>query len=412
MNSAERSEGKLVITGYRGSIASVLFEEGLPVQISLEPEETGSILGNVYLGRVQNVVKNLNAAFVEIAPGVAGYYSLEENRRHWFAGAASGDGAFPEAKEGPVKAGDTLMVQVERDAVKTKAPVLTGNVTLTGKYCVFSSQNSHISFSGKLSNREWKTAVRAEIEAKNHSPYGLIVRTNAGGLSAEEIFTEFSALRDRFVCLAGERNFRTDKSLLYQAPAGYVNDVKNAYSAGLSAVVTDRRDIYDTLAEYLRECQPEDLEKLNFYEDPLLSLGALYSLETVISEALQPRVWLRSGGYLVIEPTEALTVIDVNTGKYAGKKAHRDTLMKINLEAADAVAWQIRLRNLSGIIIVDFIDMETEEDKEALLDHLRRAVRKDPVKTAVVDMTPLNLAELTRKKIKRPLHEQVRLGRR
>ena len=147
--------------------------------------------------------------------------------------------------------------------------------------------------------------------------------------------------------------------------------------------------------------------RLSFYSDALLPLGKLYSLENAFEKALGKNVWLKSGGYLVIEPTEAMTVIDVNTGKYSGRKNMQDTIYKINMEAADEIGRQLRLRNLSGIIIVDFIDMEREEDRKTLLAHLGDVVSKDPVKTTVVDMTALNLVELTRKKVRRPLHEQV-----
>ena len=153
--------------------------------------------------------------------------------------------------------------------------------------------------------------------------------------------------------------------------------------------------------------QKEDADRLTLYEDSLLPLSKLYSLETAFEKALGKNVWLKSGGYLVIEPTEAMTVIDVNTGKYSGRKNMQDTICRINMEAADEIGRQLRLRNLSGIIIVDCIDMEREEDRKALLAHLGDVVSKDPVKTTVVDMTALNLVELTRKKMRRPLHEQV-----
>ena len=183
--------------------------------------------------------------------------------------------------------------------------------------------------------------------------------------------------------------------------------MRDAYEGRLSSIVTDDRGLYDQLKAYLKEEQPEDLEKLEFYDDSLLPLYKLYSLETVLDRALGKRVWLKSGGYLVIEPTEAMTVIDVNTGKYEGRKKMADTIRKINNEAAFTIAAQLRLRNLSGIIMVDFIDMEQEEDKKALLDCLKQAVSTDPVRTVVVDMTPLGLVELTRKKVRKPLYEQA-----
>ncbi len=391
---------KLIITEYKDKIASVLMENSRPVQISMEPDNQESILGNIYIGRVQNIVKNINAAFVEIAPGQVCYYSLSENRLHWF-------GNIPENR--PLRIGDEIMVQVEKDGIKTKSPMLTSNISLSGKYCVLTSLHSQISFSSKIRSPLWKETLKSHLESERTGEWGGIIRTNAKSAEEEAILAEFKTLSGQFKKILEERKFRTCYSLLYQAFPAYLNEVRNAYSVSLKEIVTDKKPLYDEIFSYLSVYQPEDLGKLKFYEDPLLSLSSLYSLQTVFSQAVQPRVWLKSGGYLVIEPTEAMTVIDVNTGKFSGKKNMRETLLKINLEAAEAVARELRLRNLSGIIVVDFIDMETDEDKETLMEHLRLAVQKDPIKTTVVDMTRLNLVEITRKKVRPSLYQQIRV---
>ena len=171
--------------------------------------------------------------------------------------------------------------------------------------------------------------------------------------------------------------------------------------------MTDCADIHRELNVYLTAHQPEDLPKLSFYEKAAPSLDSIYGLSKAFDEALKERVWLKSGGYLIIQPTEALTVVDVNTGKYTGKQKRSDTFLKINLEAARELARQLRLRNLSGIIVADFIDMEREEDKRALMAVLASELKQDPVKTTLVDMTPLGLVEITRKKVQKTLAEQV-----
>lgn len=394
-----KPQSKLIITEYRDKIVSVLTEGSRPVQISLESKEQESILGNIYIGRVQNIVKNINAAFVEIAPGITGYYSLTENRRHWL-------GDKPE--ERTLRIGDEIMVQVEKDGIKTKAPMLTSNISLAGKYCVLTVLFPNISFSGKIRSSQWKETVKGLIEARKQPSYGVIVRTNARDAGHEEILQELDRLSGEFEKILAQRAFRACYSLLCEASPPFLREIRNVYTDTLTAIVTDKQELYDEIFRYLSFNQPEDLDKLTFYEDSLLSLSSLYSLETVIGEALQPRVWLKSGGYLVIEPTEALTVIDVNTGKFSGHKNPQDTLMKINLEAAQAVARELRLRNLSGIIVVDFIDMESEENRKLLMETLRSAVRKDPVKTTVVDMTKLGLIEITRKKVRPSLYQQAR----
>ena len=187
----------------------------------------------------------------------------------------------------------------------------------------------------------------------------------------------------------------------------YLYSLQNLNQGQLDAIITDDLAIYEQIRDYLQEFQPENCQKLRFYEDKLVSLNKLYSLDIRLQEALQERVWLKSGGYLVIQPTEALIVIDVNSGKSIAKKQAQEHYLKINLEAAEEIAHQLRLRNLSGIIIIDFIDMKSEEDNDTLMKSLRSYVRTDHVRVQVVDMTKLHLVELTRKKIKKSLKEQL-----
>ena len=183
--------------------------------------------------------------------------------------------------------------------------------------------------------------------------------------------------------------------------------LRNTYTADLTSIITDDPQIYNSLEHYLKENDLQNLSKLRLYQDDLLPLYKLCRLEREIDLATSRQVWLKSGGNLVIVPTEALTVIDVNTGKYSGKKQRRETLKTINLEAAKEAARQIRLRNLSGIILIDFINMENKEDQKELLAFLESRLFADPVKTRLIDMTKLELVEITRKKVHKTLKEQI-----
>ena len=359
---------KLVITRLQGKICTASVSDRKVTGITLEEEDKASILNNIYIGKVQKVVTGINAAFVDLGVTI-GYYSLDENKEHLFT---------QQGRNGKLRPGDEILVQVSRDAVKTKAPVLTANLSLPGRFCVLTA--------GKT---------------------GIIIRTNARSGDPEQILEECETLKIRLKQLLKESSSRTCYSCLYKNLPAYITGIRDSYAGKLEEIITDCPDLYDQLKEYLENSQKEDAEKLKLYTDDLLSLGKLYSLENALSKALDKRVWLKSGGYLVIEPTEAMVVIDVNTGKYEGKKKLEETVLKINLEAAAEIARQLRLRNLSGIIMVDFIDMNQEANKEALMDALRAAVAKDPVKTVVVEMTRLNLVEITRKKLRRPLYEQV-----
>ncbi len=395
---------KLVITRWRGKVLTAVFSGRKPVSLTLEPEQGGSLLNNIYIGKVQKVVKNINAAFVELGGGQVGYLPLEESCPRVLN--------RPGAKT--LAPGDELIVQVEKDAVKTKAPVVTCRLSFAGRYCVLTAGKPGVNFSAKLTDQHFKRQVRPLLEeavlARGRGECGLIVRTNAGEAGADTLLEELSALFDRYESVIDQGAHRVCYSCLYRAMPGYMASLRDSPGGRLEAILTDQTDFYEELKRYLYLHQQEDLEKLSFYQDPLLSLSALYGLDKAVEEALGKRVWLKSGGYLVIEPTEAMVVIDVNTGKYSGKKTLQETIFKINLEAAQEIARQIRLRNLSGIIIVDFIDMEPGENRELLLKALSEAAAADPVKTTVVGMTKLNLVEMTRKKVRRPLHEQVLPG--
>lgn len=389
---------KLIITKWKGRILTVTLSDGQVVQLYMESDDDQSILNNIYIGKVKNILKNINSAFVDIGNGRMGYYSLSENPVHHYA--------RPQDYR-PLRAGDEIIVQVSKDAVKTKAPVLSSNLNFIGRTCVLTAGKNQIGFSGKITDDKWKKRLKLLLEQHKDADFGIIVRTNAAGMEADKLLTELERLKTLYHQVLSDAQYRTCYSLLYRADPVYMAGIRDSFSPSLEEILTDDAEIYQNLSEYLSDELPSELGKLRIYQDELLPVSKLYNLDTVMERALGKRVWLKSGGYLVIEPTEALTVIDVNTGKYAGKKKLRDTIMKINSEAAAETAKQLRLRNLSGIIIIDFIDMEFAEDRQTLLNLLTDLLSKDPVKATVVDMTKLNLVEVTRKKLRKPLHEQI-----
>lgn len=389
---------KLIITRLDCGIMTALQSDGEIVQLNLEPISQASVLGNIYIGKVKNIVKNINSAFVEFQEGQMGYYSLSDNKTHHYASPHSGN---------ELKAGDEIIVQVAKDAVKTKAPVLTGNLSFPGKYCVLTLGKRVLGFSSKITSQEWKTQLKERLSQSYGKDEGIIVRTNAQGLDGSVLEEELERLKAVSGRVLSDALYRTCYTCLYRAVPSYLSDLRDQNSGLLQEIITDDAELFQELTEYLTDFQPDDLEKLKFYNDNLLPLKKLYSLETSLEHALSRKVWLKSGGYLVVDPTEALVVIDVNTGKYSGKKNLRDTIRKTNMEAAAEIVKLLRLRNLSGIIIIDFIDMELEEDRKELLSFLTQQAAKDPIKTTVVDITKLNLVEMTRKKVRRPLHEQA-----
>lgn len=373
------------------------YENDHAAELSCLPAGGESILGNIYVGKVKNIAANISAAFIEIANGQLCYYALNDNDAPIFT---------TPKKMNTLVAGDELLVQVSREAVKTKAPTVTANLNFAGKYLVLTSGKHHLGLSSKLSPED-KQRLRTIAEPFLGKDFGIIVRTNAAEASEDELRAELGELTEAYRHTVETGRNRACFSLVYKEPSAYAARLRGLRADSFNKIVTDRADIYRELKAYLTDRQPADLPKLYFYEETAPSLDSVYGLSKAFEEAGKERVWLKSGGYLVIQPTEALTVVDINTGKYTGKKKKDDTFLKINLEAARELARQLRLRNLSGIIVADFIDMDREEDKQTLMAVLASELKKDPVRTSLVDMTPLGLVEITRKKVQKTLAEQV-----
>ena len=391
---------KLIITRLRDKIISSLFDDNELLQINVENENESSLLGNIYVGKVKNIVKNINAAFVEIENGQMCYLSLSDAKQPIYTTSHPAEN---------VRIGDELLVQVSKEDVKTKAPVATTNLNFTGKYIVLVHGKPGIGISSKIENEKDRKRFKKLLGPLIGEKHGFIVRTNACNASDDEIRKEYQILLALYENMKEFGIHRLRFSKLYQTPKAYICSLRDTLSNDIEAFVTDDTTLYTEIKEYLATYQVEDLGKLSLYTDSMLPLIKLYGIETKLENALREKVWLNCGGSLIIQPTEALTVIDVNTGKaVSGKKNVEDTFLKVNLEAAKEIAKQIRLRNLSGIIIIDFIDMTLEENKQRLLYTLNNYLKEDPIKTVLVDMTALNLVEITRKKIRKPLYEQIK----
>ncbi|MBS5932535.1 MAG: ribonuclease E/G [Clostridiales bacterium] len=391
---------KLVLTTKENRIISSLIEDNEFVQLRVDSMDSDSILGNIYVGKVKNIVKNINAAFIEIADGVMCYYSLEENKYPIYV---------KDKKSNRLVMGDEILVQIEKENIKTKAPVATCHLNFTGKYVVLTHGKIKVGVSSKITSDKEKKRLKEILSSYKNSEYGFIIRTNAEGAAEEILRGEIETLIKRYEEITGFGVHRSAFSLVYKTPSAYLCDIRDGYANALTEIVTDDQLIFTQIKEYLETYQEEDLDKLRLYQDDQIKLSALYNIDKRLDEATREHVWLKSGAYLVIQHTEAFNVIDVNTGKaIAGKKKAQETFLKINLEAAREAARQIRLRNLSGIIIIDFIDLLEKKDQEILMRELTDLFRKDPVKTTVVDITALNLVEITRKKVRKPLHEQMK----
>lgn len=405
-DKADNAAGKLILVRAGEKILSLLIRENRLLSARVYATEEQSLVGNIYIGKVTGIPAGLNAAFVDIAPGVSCFLPLEDAAIPLHAG--------DRAEKSCLHPGDELLVQVVRDAVKTKQPVVSGHLSLSGNYLAATADSTHLSFSAKLSSEQkkyWQALLFEQglISQSRQclSSCGMIIRTNAGNLTnPESLLSEWKLLSERMQQLYAASLYRSCYSCLYQNATPYIEELKNYYSGDFSEIITDCADIYAALSTHEQEQESAGMPgyPVRLYQDSY-PLFKLYQLETRLSGALRRRVWLDSGAYLILDYTEALTVIDVNSGKNEQTKSSAEKKLAINLEAAEEILLQLRLRNLSGIILVDFINMDTEENKAALLRHMKQLSKADPVKTTVVDITPLGLVEITRKRISRPLHE-------
>lgn len=396
---------KLIITELKlwgcSSIVCAVAENQKIMELRLEAAGKKSILNNIYVGQIEKIAQNIQAAFMRFGDGLTGYLPLVPPEQVIFTAGRKGTA--------PLRAGDELLVQVSRDAMKGKLPALTTNLNFPGKYLVLTTGNRKLGFSGKLTKEESSLLnkwLEPERELKDRG-YGLIARTNAAEASKEEFLHELFCLKKTYEKVAVNGQNRTCFSLLYEAEPFYVAAVRDVYSRNLEEIITDIPEIHEKLQKYLEDFIPDELEKLSFYEDKLLPVYKLYRLEHALEEVQQEKIWLKSGGFLVIQQTEAFVSIDVNSGKYTGKKKAEETYRKINLEASEEIARQIRLRNLSGIILIDFINMQNPDHQDELFHVLQKYLRKDPVKARAVDITPLHILEMTRKKVRKPVREEI-----
>lgn len=386
---------EVVITNYKNQYLVVSMDNGKAVEMFLKAPDALEI-GDIFIGKVKNIVNNIQAAFVEIQPGVIGYYSLKSNPHHLFSSLSNGK----------LKNGDEILVQVERGNIKSKAPVLTGKIQLTGKHLVFLGNQKFIGISKKINDVRRRDALKEmgkRLTAGTDN--GVIFRTGSADKDDAQLQEEYQSLSVDYKNIMSIYRSRTCFSKILASPRNWLNYV-HAVSEPSLRVLTDIPEVYQEISNQYTGAAEKPLCEL--YTDISYPLIKLKSLETQISRALSKNVWLKSGASLVIETTEALTSIDVNTSKTEIHKNNEETFLQINMEAAGEICRQLRLRNLSGIIIIDFINLSSKEAEEKLMSELRKLSREDSVQLNLIDMTPLGLVEMTRKRTYRPLYEQMK----
>ncbi len=397
--------GKIIITRQNNRLLLSLFEGNKPslFQTAALPGDE-SLLGNIYLAKVKDVVSAISGAFLSVSAEQTVYLPLTDCDNLLIANRKF-------EKDDILRQGDEIVIQISKEALKTKQPTASTKLSLAGHYCVCDYFGHGLHFSKKI-NPEKKQILKEAICNQNitgRKQFSFTIRTNAENLTdLTPLYEEMESFIHIFNQITENYKHRTCYSCFYKPEEEIITLIKDIPLTVYDEIVTDDENVYSILTNSVNNHFLNINKNIRFYQDELLSLSKLYSIESHLTEALSKKVWLPCGGYLVIEPTEAMVVIDVNSGKAEstakyGKKSKENYILNINIEAAKEVARQLRLRNYSGMIMVDFINMASEEDNQTLLSTLDTYLKEDKVRTRLVDMTALGLVEITRKKVKKPL---------
>ena len=374
--------------------------------VSRASDDTTQIDGNIYRGRVQNVLPGMEAAFVDIGtPKNAVLYRGDV--RYDRDDIESPGGSSPRIEQ-MLRPGQVILCQVTKNPIGAKGARLTQEVSLPGRFVVMVPNSSAFGISKRLDDGE-RRRLRRIVDDVRPAGHGLIVRTAAEGASQEELRLDIARLAAQWTAIEAENARASAPGLLYREPDLAVRIVREEFNREYRGVVIDDPALFAQVRDYVAEVNPELVDRVELYEpdEENLPVFERFHVHEQLHKALDRKVWLPSGGSIIIERTEALTVIDVNTGKNVGKSNLEETVFRNNLEAADEIARQLRLRDIGGIIVIDFIDMDVRENRDKVAAALRAALARDKTRTQVFDISELGLVEMTRKRISEGLVESL-----
>ena len=384
-------------TGTRTQIA--VLEDGVLVEHYVDRDAGASMVGNIYLGRVQNVLPSMEAAFVDVGRGRnAVLYAGEVN---WDAAGLDGQ---PRRIELAMKSGDTILVQVTKDPVGQKGSRLTSQISLPGRFVVFVPNGEITGISRKLPEGE-RNRLKAILKRVVPDGAGVIVRTAAEGASEQDIVQDVEALQAQWVKVQAQVESGNAPALLHGEPDLAIKVARDIFNEDVNKLIVAGSTAADQIRDYVASVAPELLDRVQTWVEST-DVFASYRIDEQLTKALDRKVWLPSGGSLVIDRTEAMTVVDVNTGKFTGQGGNlEETVTRNNIEAAEEIVRQLRLRDIGGIIVVDFIDMVLESNRDLVLRRLVECLGRDRTKHQVAEVTSLGLVQMTRKRIGQGLLE-------
>ncbi|MFC7388290.1 Rne/Rng family ribonuclease [Sphaerisporangium rhizosphaerae] len=394
----ESVERVMVVRRQGGRTQIAVLEDGVLVEHYVDREASQSYVGNVYLGKVQNVLPSMEAAFIDVGKGRnAVLYAGEVNFD------TAGLEGQPKRIEAALKSGQSVLVQVTKDPMGHKGARLTSQISLPGRYLVYVPDGSMTGISRKLPDKE-RSRLKAILKKVMPENAGVIVRTAAEGASEDELSRDVARLSAQWENIQRKAKSASPPELLSSEPDLTVRVVRDVFNEDFSSLVVAGDEVWGTVDEYVRYVAPHLADRLSKWEDG--DVFAAYRIDEQIAKAMERKVWLPSGGSLVIDRTEAMTVVDVNTGKFTGQGGNlEETVTRNNLEAAEEIVRQLRLRDIGGIIVVDFIDMVLESNRDLVLRRMLECLARDRTKHQVAEVTSLGLVQMTRKRVGQGLLE-------
>ena len=411
---------EIYISESMGESRIAIIEDGTLVEVYVEKQDQQRMVGNIYKGQVENVLPGMQAAFVDIGYDINAFLPFSEIENSAYLSEIDDDESSNGKKtkknsrrrknSGNVsvelKTGQEIFVQVIKEAFAGKGPRVTTEIALPGRLLVFVPNAKYIGISKKIWDKYERRRLKKIVSSLKQKDMGVIIRTVAEGKSEELLKNDFSSLIDKWKKLQSKSKRTKEASLIYEDLETASSVIRDLFTPDIGKIVIDSKKLYRKLQSYLEDISPNMSNRLEHYKLKQ-SLFESMGIENELDKLLQPKVWLKSGAYLIIEKTEAMVVVDVNSGRFVGKKNHEENSLKINLEACKEVARQLRLRDLSGLVVIDFIDMREESNQKKIYYELRKELKKDRAKVAVSPLSDFGLLEMTRQRIRLSLLDSM-----
>lgn len=412
-----------------------LMEDNRLVELMLDRPDQDRLIGDIYIGVVDAVLPGIQAAFVNIGTEKAGFLHVsdlvsaedpdeeDDGAPDSGGGEANGQGEkrgrsgngrrgrpakYPPIQE-QLKKGDKILVQVTKEPISTKGPRVTAQVSLPGRFLVYMPFSNHVGVSRKIDQRDERARLKKLAkEIRPEGSGGLIIRTVGEELTREKFEGEFNRLDALWKKIKRRADSMRAPALVHNEAKLITGVIRDLFSDKLDALIVDNKHVHNEIAQYVKSVDPELMDRIHLYQEPV-PLFDKYGIEEEIGEAFQRRVNLASGGYIIVEPTEALVSIDVNTGRFTGKgkKDPDETILRTNLDAAKEIARQLRLRDVGGIVVVDFIDMESADHRNRVLQEIRTQLGRDRARTKAYAVSELGLIEMTRQRVRPALYHTL-----